>query len=88
MSNKMKKIALLVLMMSLSLPAFAVAPDRRICDCDGDCAAITADGKLMVSSTNEGRRTADTKPCQPDKRLSDNDGDVAAISADGTLQTA
>lgn len=64
---------------------FCAAPDKRICDCDGDCAEISAAGELMISSINEGPRTAGS-PCQADRRISDNDGDVAQITSTGLLQ--
>jgi len=30
-----------------------VATDRRICDCEGDCATVSASGSLMTSTTND-----------------------------------
>lgn len=85
----MKKLIFILVLIWCSDAFAAGAPDRRLCDQDGDCASITAAGELMVSGTNEGFRTSGPyRPTQFDRRISDNSGHVASISADGTLQTS
>lgn len=66
----------------------AVAPDRRICDCEGDCVNITSAGELEVSSTNDNTAVQDCDSTQKDFRISDNDGHVANVTATGELETA
>ena len=75
---------LLIVFLLLTTPLYAASPDRRICDQDGDCADIS-NGKLRVSSTNEGFTTTRT-PSPIDRRISDNDGQVADITASGALR--
>ena len=69
-------------------PAYAQAPDRRICDCEGDCANITASGELEVSSTNDNTAVQDCDSTQKDFRISDNEGHVANVTSTGELETA
>lgn len=72
----------------LCFPAYAQAPDYRLCDCEGHCANVTADGELEVSSTNDNTSVQDCDSTQKDFRISDDDGHVANITSTGELETA
>ena len=50
--GQMKKLLFILLILTMffiTSVAYAQAPDRRICDTDGDCVNITATGLLQIS---------------------------------------
>ena len=45
----MKKYLFLILILLMGSPVFAVSPSSRVCDSDGDCLAINADGSIPTT---------------------------------------
>lgn len=84
------KVLFVILLLAVSSPsAFCdVAPDYRICDCEGDCVNVTASGELEVTSSNDNTSVQDCDSTQKDFRISDDDGDVANVTSTGELETA
>ena len=77
------------ILLMLCFTAFAVnpvnaanTPDHRICDGDGHCLDIAADGSVYASTTNDGEGVI---AGAHDIRISDGSGDVLDINADGSI---